>query len=99
MLGGPTIPSGAPDGNRCPAVLLIAGSQYVEKRFSAAQHPPPVLLDLLQMGKQPGCFVRIEKPGSFVEGEDFINRQSINLDAVRIVHVCQFWQAVDDFLI
>jgi hypothetical protein len=80
-------------------VFLVAGSQYVEKRVSALQHAPPVIFHLFQMGQEPSRFVRIKKAGSFVEGEDFINRQSIHLDAVRVIHVGQSRQAVDDFLI
>src|SRR5690349_1161625 len=99
MLGGPSIPRGAPDGDRCAAVLLIPGSQYIKKRFSAAQHPSPVLFDLFQMREQPGRLVWIEKAGPFVEGENFIDRQRIDLDAICLIHVRQSRQALNDFLI
>src|SRR5438046_6098270 len=99
VLRSPAIMRRTPNCNRGTASFVVTGREDVEKGVATAQHPSPVLSHLFEMGKKAGSFVGIKKTGALVQRKDFAYGQSIDLDAVGVVDVCQPRKAAQRLLI
>jgi hypothetical protein len=88
-----------PNRQRRAPPFLVSGRQDIQERFAGTQHPPPVLPNLFEMGKKARGFIGIQEARLLVESKDFVDRQRIDLDPVRVIHVRQMRKTVHGLLI